>query len=86
MYETYYDILQPNFGGKNLHFHYMDTDSFILSLNTKDIIRDLENLEDIFDFKNLDQNLELFSKKNKEVIGKYKIETPKKIGLMNLFD
>ena len=27
MYETYYDVLQPYFGEKNLHLHYMDTDS-----------------------------------------------------------
>ena len=55
----------------------MDTDSFILSVNTSDIIRDLKSLEDIFDFSNLDKNNELFSNKNKKVIGKFKIETPK---------
>ena len=79
MYETYYDKLQPYFGEKNLHLHYMDTDSFILSVNTKDIIKNLKNLEDIFDFSNLDENHELFSNKNKKVIGKFKIETPKNI-------
>ena len=43
MYETYYDILQPYFGEQNLHSHFMDTDSFILSVNTKDFIKDLKN-------------------------------------------
>ena len=57
----------------------MDTDSFVLSVNTKDIIKDLENLEDVFDFSNLDKNHELFSSKNKKVIGFLKIETPKSI-------
>ena len=57
----------------------MDCDSFVLSVNTKDIIKDLKNLEDIFDFSNLDENHELFSNKNKKVIGKFKIETPKNI-------
>ena len=33
---------------------------------------DLNNLEDIFDFSNLDEN----NKKNKKVIGKFKVETP----------
>ena len=33
----------------------------ILGMNTKDIIEDLKNLEDIFDFSNLDENHELFS-------------------------
>ena len=48
MYETYYDKLQPYFGQENLHLHYMDTDSFILSVNTKDFFKDLKKLEDFF--------------------------------------
>ena len=44
-----------------------NTDSFVISVNTKDIIKDLKNLEDIFDFTNLDKNHELFSNKNKEI-------------------
>ena len=79
MYETYYDKLQPYFGEKNLQLLYMDTDSFILSVNTKDIIKDLKKLEDIFDFSNLDENHEPISNKNKKVIGKFKIETAKNI-------
>ena len=79
MYETYYDKLQPYFGQQNIQLHYMDTDSFILSVNTKNVIKDLKNLEDIFDFSNLDKNHELFSNKNKNVVGKFKIETPKNI-------
>ena len=57
----------------------MDIDSFVLSVNTKDIIKDIKNLEDIFDFSNLDKNHELYSNKNKKVLGKFKIETPKNI-------
>ena len=79
MYETDYDKLQPYFGQANIQLHYMDTDSFVLSVSTKDIIKDLKILEDIFDFSNLDENHELFSNKNKKVIGKFKIETPKNI-------
>ena len=66
MYETYYDKLQPHFGQENIQLHYMDTDSFVLSVNTKNIIKDLRNLEDIFDFSNLDKTQELFSNKNKK--------------------
>ena len=72
MYETYYDILQPYFGQENIQLHYMDTDSFVLSVNTKDIIKDLKNLENFFDYSNLDKNHELFSNKNKKAIGKFK--------------
>ena len=79
LYETYYDKLQPYFGKEIIELHYMDTDSFVLSVNTKDNIKDLKNLENIFDFSNLDENHELFSNKNKKVIGKFKIENPKSI-------
>ena len=53
-----------------------NTDSFVLGVETKDIIKDLRNLEDIFSFSNLDKDQEKFSNKNKKVIGKFKIETP----------
>ena len=66
MYETYYDILQSYFGQINIQLHYVDTDAFVIGLKTKDVIRDLKNLEDIFDFSNLDKNHELFSNKNKK--------------------
>ena len=79
MYETYYDKLQPYFGQENIQLHYIDTDAFVLSLKTQDIIKDLKILEDIFDFSNLDKNHELFDERNKKVIGKFKIETPKNI-------
>ena len=79
MYETYYDTLQPYFSEDNLQLHYIDTDGMILSMKTKDIIKDLKYLEGIFDFSNLDENHELFSNRNKKVIGKFKIETPKNI-------
>ena len=79
MYETYYDILQPYFRQENIQLHYMDCDSFVLSIETQNIINDLKNLEDLFDFSNLDKNHELFSNKNKKVVGKFKIETPENI-------
>ena len=79
MYETYYDTLQQYFGQENLQLHYIDTDGMFLSMKTENIIKDLKKLEDIFDFSNLDENHELFSERNKKVIGKFKIETPKNI-------
>ena len=77
MYETYYDKLQPYFGQKNIQLHYMDCDSFVMSIEIQNIINDLKNLENLFDFSNLNENHELFSNKNKKVVGKFKIETPK---------
>ena len=74
MYETSYDKLQPYFKQEKIQLHYMDTDSFVLNVNTKDIIKDLKNLEDLLDFSNLYENHELFNNKNKNVIGKFIIE------------
>ena len=51
----------------------------MLSPKTQDIIKDLKNLEDIFDFSNIDENHEIFSNKSKKEFGKFKIETPKNI-------
>ena len=50
-----------------------------MSVNTQNIIQDLHNLKDLFDFSNLNKDHELFSNENKKVFGKYKIETPKNI-------
>ena len=47
-------------------------------------IIDLRNLEDIFDFGNLDENHELFSNRKKKVIGKFRIETPRNIRIDEL--
>ena len=79
MYETYYGKLQPYFGQEKLHLHYVDRDGMILSMRTENIIRDLKNLENLFNFSNLDEYQELFSNINKKVFGKFKIETPKNI-------
>ena len=79
MYETYYDKLQSYFRQENIQLQYMDCDSFVLSIETHNINNDLKNLEDLFDFSNLDKNHELFSNKNKKVVGKFKIETPDNI-------
>ena len=43
MYETYFDKLQPYFAQVKIQLHYMDTNSFVLSVNTKDFIKDLKN-------------------------------------------
>ena len=47
----------------------------MLSVNTKNVSK--KNLENIFDFSNLDENHELFSNKNIKDNGKLKIETTK---------
>ena len=48
MYETNYDKPQTYFGQKRSHLLYVDKDAFVLSVNTKDIMINLKNLEDMF--------------------------------------
>ena len=64
MLETYYDKLQRYFRQEIIQLHYMDTDSFVLSVK-KDNIKE-KNLEDFFDFNNLNENYELFGNKNEK--------------------
>ena len=47
MYEKYCDKLQSCFDRKNIELLFIDTDSFVLIVNTKDIIRDLKNQEEL---------------------------------------
>ena len=54
----------------------MKTDSFVLTVNTKHFIKDLKNLDDLFDFSSFTKNRELFNK-NKKMIRKFKTETTK---------
>ena len=85
MYETYYDILKRYSGQENKQLQYMGTDSFVLSINTKDIVKDLKNLEDLFEFSNLDKNHELFScKKTKKQWDFFKLKLLKVFDLTNL--
>ena len=74
MYEFYFDVLQPYFGEKNLRLHYMDTDSFILEINTNSLTDDLKKLSYHFDFSNYPKDHELYDETNKKVPGKFKDE------------
>ena len=63
MYETYYDKLQKYFGVDGIQIHYQDTDAFIMSIKTNDIVHDLSKLQDqykMFDFSNLNKERRLF--------------------------
>ena len=74
MYQFYYEKFQP-FWGQNLKLHYIDTDSFVLSIKTDNLVKDLEHFKEDFDFSDLDKSHQLYSDVNKKVIGKFKIET-----------
>ena len=75
--ETCYKNIQSCFGQENIQLQYTDTDSFVLSMKTKKTIKGLKKLDCMYDFSNLDEKHDIFSKKEEKVIGKYKIENPK---------
>ena len=75
-YEWHYDKMQPYFGESCLQLHYLDTDSFIFSFKPiKSLSEDLKHFKEDFDFSDLDPSHELYSKDNRKVIGKMKLET-----------
>ena len=74
MYETSFEKFEPYFGQENIQFYGMDTDGFVLSINTIEVIKELTNLNDLFDISNLNKNHDLFSKKSKRLFRKNNIE------------
>ena len=75
--------IQPYYDSK-IKLHYMDTDSFILSSKTTNLLKDLEYFKNDFDFSELDKNHHLYDLENRKVIGKMKIETSSTIELDNV--
>ena len=83
-YVVFSDLFGPHFGHQNKQFHYIDTDSFTLSLNTDDIVNVLRTLEDLVDSTFSTKNT-FFSDENEIFTGKCKMETDESFWL-NEFD
>ena len=81
MYEFWYNYIKPKYGDK-ARLCYMDTDSFIIYINTEDFYKDIANdVERWFDTSNYNENDKrpLPIGKNKKVIGLFKDELGGKI-------
>ena len=66
MYEFWYDYRKPKYGD-NVKLCYMDTDSFIMHIQTKDFYKDIEDdVEKSFDTSNNEVNRPLSIGKNKK--------------------
>ena len=79
MYEFWYDYMKPKYGD-NVKLCYMDTDSFIMHIETEDFYKDIaDNVEKRFDTSNYEVNRPLPAGKNKKVIGLVKDELGGKI-------
>ena len=69
-YETLYDKLQQLFGQKNLQIYCMDYYSFVVSIRPQNLFNDSQNLEQFFDFSNLNENHQQVSNRKKRVVFK----------------
>ena len=79
MYEFWYDYMKPKYDD-NVKLCYMDTDSFVMNIKTKDFYKDIANdVEDRFDTSNYEVNRPLPTGKNKKVIGLMKDELGGKV-------
>ena len=79
MYEFWYDYLKPKYGD-NVKLCYMDTDSFIMHIKTKDFYEDTANdVEKRFDTSNYEVNRPVPTGKNKKINGLMKDELGGKI-------
>ena len=79
MYEFWYDYIKPKYS-KKAKLCYMDTDSFIIYIKTKDFYKDIaDDIEERFDTSNYDCNRPFPTGKNKKVIGLMKDELGGKI-------
>ena len=74
MYEFWYDYMKPNYDD-SVKLCYMDTDSFIMNIETKDFYKDIaDDIEKRFDTSNYEVDKPLSTGKNKKVIGLMKDE------------
>ena len=79
MYEFWCDYMKPKYND-NVELCYMDTDSFVMSIKTKDFYNDIANdVEDSFDTSNYEVNRPIPTGKNKKVIGLIKDELGGKV-------
>ena len=68
MYKFWYDYVKPKYDSK-AKLCYTDTDSFIVSIKTDDIYKDIaKDLETRFDSSNYELDRPLLKGKNKKVI------------------
>ena len=76
MYEFSYEYIKPKYGNQ-AKLCYMDTDSFIINIETDDFFKDVANdAPKWFNTSGISKNLDrpLTTRINKKIIGKFKVE------------
>jgi hypothetical protein len=75
MYNFHYKVMRNFYPSYKISLLYTDTDSFVYHIQTKDVYRDLEKIQQYFDFSNYPKSHFLFSDKNKKIPGFFKDES-----------
>jgi len=79
MYDFYYNVMKKEYNNK-VNFLYMDTDSLIMEIKTKDFYDDTKSMINEFDTSNYSKNkIYNIALVNKKVLGKFKDELNGKI-------
>ena len=77
--------MQSSFGQEIIQLHFIDTDLFVMIVNANANFKDLDTMNDFFDFSTLSKDQDLFNKNFTKIVVKIKIETRKKISLKDFF-
>ena len=78
MYDFWYNKLKPIFKDR-LNLLGTDTDSFIYSVKSDDVMKEYKPIQKYFDYSNIDKSNKYFNKENTKIPGKFKIEFPNDI-------
>ena len=78
MYSFYYDVLKPKYDD-NIKLVYTDTDSYVIKIDTDDVYKDFQEINEYMDFSDYPESHPNYDKTNKKVLGKFKDEAAGKI-------
>ena len=73
MYDFYYNVLKKTYGDR-VELLFTDTDSLCVNVKTYNVYKDMEAFADKLDCSEYPTNHDLYSKKNKKALGKFKDE------------
>ena len=74
MFKFFYQVILAKYGRDRVSLVASDTDSMILALRTKNLVRDIEEMKEHFDTSNYPPEHRLFSKENENRLFKVKDE------------
>lgn len=75
MFDFHYNVMLKYYSPLSLHLLYTDTDSLIYHVFTDDLYKDLQQMQEFFDFSNYPSDHPLFSTQKKKIPGFFKDET-----------